>query len=70
MVFLVADGKAHVVKVETGISDDTHIEVKAGLAVGDQVITGPYSAVSRSLNHNASIRVEENNAPDVSQAGS
>ncbi len=70
VVFLAADGKVRVVKVETGISDDTHIEVKAGLAVGDQVVTGPYSAVSRSLNHNASIRVEENNAPDVSQAGS
>ncbi len=70
VVFVVADGKARIVKVETGISDDTHIEVKAGLAVGDQVITGPYSAVSRSLNHNASIRVEENNTPDISRAGS
>ncbi len=70
VVFVATDGKALIVKVETGISDDTHIEVKAGLAVGDQVITGPYSAVSRSLNHNGSIRIQENDAPNVSRAGS
>ena len=70
VVFVVVDGTARIVEVETGISDDTHIEVATGLAVGDQVVTGPYSAVSRTLNHRDEIRIRENDTPDFSRAGS
>lgn len=49
VVFIVAEGKANMVEVETGISDDTHIEVRSGLAGGEEVIIGPYRAVSREL---------------------
>ena len=70
VVFVVVDGTARIVEVETGISDDTHIEVATGLAVGDQVVTGPYSAVSRTLNHRDQIRIRENGTPDFSRAGS
>ena len=70
VVFVIVDGTAQIVEVETGISDDTHIEVATGLAVGDQVVTGPYSAVSRTLNHKDQIRIRENGAPDFSRAGS
>lgn len=70
VVFVIVDGTAQIVEVETGISDDTHIEVTTGLAVGDQVVTGPYSAVSRTLNHKDQIRIRENDTPDLSRAGS
>ncbi len=70
VVFVIVDGTAQIVEVETGISDDTHIEVATGLAVGDQVVTGPYSAVSRTLNHKDQIRIRENGTPDLSRAGS
>lgn len=70
VVFVVVDGTAQIVEVETGISDDTHIEVATGLAAGDQVVTGPYSAVSRTLNHKDQIRIRENDTPDFSRAGS
>ena len=70
VVFVIVDGTARIVEVETGISDDTHIEVATGLAIGDQVVTGPYSAVSRTLNHRDQIRIRENGTPDFSRAGS
>jgi HlyD family secretion protein len=41
-VYLIADGKARPQRVETGISDELHVEVVSGLSVGDEVITGPY----------------------------
>lgn len=41
-VFVVRDGKARFVQVETGIADQKHIEVTSGLNVGDTVISGPY----------------------------
>ncbi len=50
MVFVVDDEmKVVATAVETGISDDQYIEIKAGLEEGQRVVNGPYSAVSREL---------------------
>ncbi|AEV32878.1 RND family efflux transporter, MFP subunit [Owenweeksia hongkongensis DSM 17368] len=49
VVFLYADGKAKLQVVSTGIQDDENIEVLSGLEDGQQVITGPYSLVSKQL---------------------
>lgn len=43
------DNKVKRVKVKTGIQDLNNIEILDGLKVGDQVITGPYSIVSKTL---------------------
>ena len=42
VVFLIAGGKARQRPVETGISDETHVELLAGVKPGEQVVTGPY----------------------------
>lgn len=42
VVFVVADGKARQRPVEVGLSDETHVEILAGLEPGEQVVTGPY----------------------------
>jgi HlyD family secretion protein len=44
-----ADGKAKMLKVKTGIQDNNYIEIKEGLKEGDEVISGPYSAVAKQL---------------------
>lgn len=49
VVFVMDGTRARMVEVETGIADDTHIVIISGLSNGDKVITGPYSAVSRTL---------------------
>src|SRR6266581_3895580 len=49
VVFLKKGNKALVVKVTTGISDDTYTEIKNGIQPGDEVISGSYSVISRKL---------------------
>jgi HlyD family secretion protein len=43
------DNKVKKVKVKTGVQDLNNIEILEGLKVGDEVITGPYSVVSKTL---------------------
>jgi HlyD family secretion protein len=59
VVFLVNNGKAKMVVVETGISDDNYLEIKSGLKEGDEVISGSYRAISRELEDGSIVRVEE-----------
>lgn len=49
-VFVKVGDKAKIKIIKTGIQDDTNIEVISGLKKGDQVITGPYTTVSKELN--------------------
>ena len=53
------DGKAHWVKVTTGIADDTYMEIKNGVQPGDDVISGSYSAISRKLKDGAKVELEK-----------
>lgn len=49
-VFVNDNGTAKLRVVETGIQDDTNIEIVSGLSENDQIITGPYNVVSKTLN--------------------
>jgi HlyD family secretion protein len=59
VVFLVNDGKAKMVVVESGISDDNYLEINKGVEVGDEVISGSYRAISRELEDGSIIRVDQ-----------
>lgn len=48
-VFLYADGRSKLVKVTSGIQDNDYIQVVSGLKEGDEIITGPYTAISKIL---------------------
>jgi HlyD family secretion protein len=48
-VFVYSEGKAKMVKVKTGIQDNNYIQIVSGLNAGDEIISGPYSAVSKQL---------------------
>ncbi|MDQ6808853.1 MAG: efflux RND transporter periplasmic adaptor subunit [Verrucomicrobiota bacterium] len=58
VVFLKKGLKAEMVKVTTGIADDTSIEIKSGVNVGDEVISGSYTAVSRKLKDGAKVMID------------
>jgi HlyD family secretion protein len=58
-VFVKNGNKARWVKVATGISDDTYMEIKEGVSPGDEVITGSYSAISRKLKEGAKVTYEK-----------
>ena len=59
VVFLKKGGKAQMIKVTTGISDDTYMEIKSGIKPGDEVISGSYSAISRKLKEGAKVVMEK-----------
>ncbi|HLO83062.1 MAG TPA: efflux RND transporter periplasmic adaptor subunit [Chitinophagaceae bacterium] len=54
---LQADGTVKRVKVRTDIQDMSHIEVLSGIKEGDEVITGPYTVVSKLLREGMKVKV-------------
>lgn len=48
-VFALEENKANLLQVTTGIQDDEYIQILSGVEEELEVITGPYSAVSRTL---------------------
>jgi len=59
-VTFIKDGDiVHMRKVETGIADNTHIQVKSGVKAGDEVVAGTYAAISRKLKDGMKVRIEE-----------
>ncbi len=65
VVFVVAGGKARQRQVETGISDETRVQVVRGVAPGDQVVTGPYRSL-RDLKDGDPVQVAPPGAADAS----
>lgn len=59
VVFLKNGNKAEMVKVTTGIADDTYMEIKSGLEPGAEVISGSYSAISRKLKDGSKVAIEK-----------
>jgi HlyD family secretion protein len=51
------DGTVKRVKVRTDIQDMSHIEVLSGVKEGDEVITGPYTVVSKLLRDGMKVKV-------------
>lgn len=63
-VFVKNKDEAKLKVVKTGIQDDTNIEIISGLAEGDEIITGPYSVVSKTLSSGDKIEVKSDKKPD------
>jgi HlyD family secretion protein len=49
VVFVHQNGKIRKLKVKTGIQDMNHIRILEGIKVGDEVISAPYTAISKIL---------------------
>ncbi|MBN2200946.1 efflux RND transporter periplasmic adaptor subunit [bacterium] len=58
-VFVVKDGIARQVAVETGISSDTQIEIVKGLSDGDEVVSGSYRILSKQLKDGDKVSVSK-----------
>ncbi|GGH13218.1 efflux RND transporter periplasmic adaptor subunit [Mucilaginibacter phyllosphaerae] len=48
-VFVLQAGKVKQVEVKTGIQDDTYIQILSGLKGGEEVISAPFAAISKTL---------------------
>lgn len=51
------DNTVKKIKVRTDIQDINNIEILAGLKAGDQVVTGPYNVVSKTLKDGDKVKV-------------
>ncbi len=58
VVFLNDNGTAKISQVEIGISDKGFIEIIDGISQGDEVINGPFKAVSKLLKNGAKIKID------------
>jgi HlyD family secretion protein len=59
IVFVVEDGIAKANQVETGIQSETHIEIVAGISLGEEIVTGNYRAISQTLADSMPVVVQE-----------
>lgn len=71
VVFLRNGDTVKMVPVETGIADTTHFEIKSGIAVGDEVVSGSYAVLTRTLADGMKVELEKPKAPAAggSEAG-
>lgn len=59
VVFVMEADTVRMVDVKTGIQDDEYIQVLSGLDSGAEVVSGPYSAISRKLEQGSQVRKED-----------
>ncbi len=58
VVFAVSADTVSMIEVKTGIQDDTYIHVTSGLKEGQEIVIGPYTAISRKLKQGERIQRE------------
>ncbi len=64
VIFVNDKGVAKMVEVKTGISDYDNIEIVSGIADGAEIITGPFTAVSKRLKDGDKVRQAEKKEPE------
>ena len=63
-VFVNNNGEAKLRVVKTGIQDDSNIEIVSGLSEEDEIITGPYNVVSKTLKSGDKIKQKQKEKED------
>jgi HlyD family secretion protein len=58
-VFVLTNGKSMLRQVVTGIQDNNFIEIKTGIDANDEIITGPYKSVSKTLKNKTPVKKVE-----------
>ena len=65
VVFVVSKtDSVKLVRVKTGIQDDSFIQILEGLKLGDEVVKGPYATISRKLKQGDKIVRDKANSKD------
>ena len=59
VVFVTSADTVRMVEVKTAIQDDQYIQITEGLQEGEEIVIGPYDAVSRKLKQGALINKED-----------
>jgi HlyD family secretion protein len=59
VVFVRQGDTVKMVPVETGIADTTYMEIKSGVAPDDEVVSGSFSVITRTLKDGMKVRLEK-----------
>jgi len=59
VVFLVEGDHVKQVPVETGIADNSEIEIKSGVKAGDEVVSGSFSVITRQLKDGMKVKQDK-----------
>jgi len=65
VVFLRTGDTVKQVVVETGIADTSHLEIKSGVKEGDEIVSGSFSVITRTLKDGSRVKLE---APKKTEA--
>jgi HlyD family secretion protein len=63
-VFIKEGDKAKLRVVKTGIQDNSNIEILEGLNGDEEIITGPYNTVSKTLKNGDKVEIKPENTED------
>ncbi len=69
VVFIIVDGKARQRPVQTGLSDETHVELLSGVKQGELVVTGPYRTL-KDLKDGDQVHVSKTSEEEDRKSGS
>lgn len=56
VVFVYKDEEVTMKEVTTGIQDNIYIEILSGLSVEDEIVSAPYSVISKKLKNNSKVK--------------
>jgi len=59
VVFIREGEKVRMAPVETGIADNSFMEIKSGVKEGEEVVSGTYKAISQLLKNDMTVRIEK-----------
>ena len=59
VVFVKVGDTVKMTPVDTGIADDNYLQIVSGIKVGDLVISGPYTAISKDLKDGSKVEIEK-----------
>jgi HlyD family secretion protein len=65
--FQVVGGKVKWVPVETGVQDTNYIEIKSGLKAGDEVVSGSFGVITRTLKDGMDVVVDRGGKKDAAR---
>ena len=65
VVFTVTDGKAKMLKVKRGISDNDYHEILEGLTENQEIVSGGYKAINKELEDDKLVKVDNESKPNA-----
>lgn len=64
VVFVVEEGVANRYEVETGISDNSHVQILSGVEAGQEIVIGSYRTLSKTLENGDKVEIKNIQAGD------